>query len=714
MSISLDAVNARHLWHMQDIGRLWEQHVLKCGAPVNVSILVDVPSQDGIRGGSTVHVFPVAAVRDETFLGRALDAYTSRKRSQVLVHDIEGASDVDGGRSSPKGQDLPPSAEPTGALPVVPPLDASTVNPSDLLFRNLFDGAGAAAVPNDEFGLKRFVASWRQDRPIAYADVEHLCPRVPFLNDGDPVGGAEKPVVRLEDSAVNAFLDTVGKAGLENVTWEIVNGVTSCARYFIDKVSFNKPWYYIGPVEARTVSYVYSIAGVDQFSLPVAAVASKEGGVTLHKRALTVAALSARSPFWRMAVAAYSLFKPGRRQPRRVKQTGEAKKKRNQNAMATGGAAAKKARNGSGAGSVGAAASGSRSGSSLPASAAVLSEDQELRLWNDAPGLDVEDRPVSPADLAGRCSWFWKNRPQPGDRCLSLLSYKTLGDLYRLRGGRVSAAGSSGIFARLVNVPGDNDCFYHVIASGLFDRLAAFPGLPKSDFWQDVGVHPGLLRWGVAAYQRAMLGDGALSYLFPAWLSLTCPGQTFTHPSEGQAVLKKAIMECEGERSWMGVYHGEYAVLADILGAVIRVFSPIGCQPDSAPVDPPHDVNSGLFSLGDARVDIVGQEGHRRCVLRPGNGVVQVKPSCVHVPLHFVSQAAREALASESSADSEVVVHNRAKEIAVSRRCIVLGVIRNGSAHFMYPFVHPHLLTDYTGATLPAFNFTGSAGANTQ
>lgn len=239
---------------------------------------------------------------------------------------------------------------------------------------------------------------------------------------------------------------------------------------------------------------------MDQFSLPVAAVASKEGGVTLHERALTVAALSARSSFWRMVIAAYSLFKPGRRQPRRVKQTAEAKKKRNQNAMGTGGAPAKKARNGSGAGGAGAAASGNRSRSSPSGSSAVLSEDQELRLWNDAPGLDVEDRIVSQADLAGRCSWFWKNRPQPGDRCLSLMSYKTMGDLYRLRGGRVTAAGSSGSFGRLVNVPFDNDCFYHVIASGLFDRLAAFPGLPKSDFWQDVGVHPGLLRWGVSAY----------------------------------------------------------------------------------------------------------------------------------------------------------------------------------------------------------------------
>lgn len=714
MSVTLDAVNARHLWHMQDIGRLWEQHALKCGAPVSVSILVDVPSPQGGQGSSTVHVFPVAAVCDETFLSRALDAYTSRKRSQVLVQDIDGASEVERGRSSPKGQGPPLCEGPPGALSVVPPLDASTVNPSASLFRNLFDGAGPAALPNDEFGLKRFMASWRQDRPIVYADVEHLCPSIPFLHDGDPAGGPEKPVVRLEDAVVNTFLDTVGKAGLESVTWEIVNGVTSCARYFIDRVSVNKPWYSIGPVEARTVSYVYCIAGVDQFSLPVASVASKEGGVTLHERALTVAALSAGSPFWRMAVAAYSLFKPGRRQPRRVKQPAEAKRKRKQNPKATGGAPTKQPRTGSGAGGVAASAPGNRSDAIPPGSAAVLSEAQELALWNDAPGLDVEDRPSSPADLAGRCGWFWKNRPRPGDGCLSLMSYKTLGDLYRLRGGRVTATGTSGTFGRLVNVPGDNDCFYHVIASGLYDRLMAFPGLPKSDFWQDVGVHPGLLRWGVAAYQRAMLGDGALSYLFPAWLSLTCPGQSFAEASEGQAVLTKAIMECEGERSWMGVYHGEYAVLADILGAVIRVFSPIGCQPNGAPVDPPPDANSALFSLDNARVDVVGQEGHRRCLLRPGNGVVQVKPSCVHVPLHFFLQASRESSASRASGDSGVTIHNRAKEIAMSRRCIVLGVIHDGGAHFMYPFVHPHLLNDYTGATLPAFNLTASAWVSTQ
>lgn len=50
----------------------------------------------------------------------------------------------------------------------------------------------------------------------------------------------------------------------------------------------------------------------------------------------------------------------------------------------------------------------------------------------------------------------------------------------------------------------------------------------------------------------------------------------------------------------------------------------------------------------------------------------------------------------------------------MSRRCMVLGVIHDGSAHFMYPFIYPHMLTDYTGGTFPAFNLTGSAGANTQ
>lgn len=119
-----------------------------------------------------------------------------------------------------------------------------------------------------------------------------------------------------------------------------------------------------------------------------------------------------------------------------------------------------------------------------------------------------------------------------------------------------------------------------------------------------------------------MLGDGPLSYLFPTWLGLTCPGQSFAQPIDGQAVLKNAISECEGERSWMGVYFGEYAVLEDILGAVIRVFSPLGCQPDGAPVLASADVEAEKFSLADARVELVGDVGHRRCVLRPGNGIV--------------------------------------------------------------------------------------------
>lgn len=687
---------------MQDIGRLWEQHARKCGSPVAVSILLDVPSQAAGQPRSTVHVFPVSAGSDEAFLGRVLDAYSSRVRGHAVIRDYEEPAPVDGGRM-PAFVAGPSTVPPDG----VPRLGTSTANPLPSANDDVVNGVDAAAKVGDDFGLKRFYSAWRLDRPISYADVQRLCPRIPFVNDNDPTGAAEKPIVRLEDAVVNGFLDLVGKPTLQSVTWEIVNGVTSCARFFIDKVSLNKAWYCIGPVEATKITYVYNIAGVDTFSLSVAAMASKEGGVSLHERALTIAALCALSPFWRMVVETYSLIKPGRPQARRARRSTASKGKRPRDKNAAEDGAAKVPRVGAGVGDVsdpalGTPPSPSDAGLTAPRPK-VVSNGHELQLWTDAPGLDVEDRPVSEADLVGRSGWFWRHRPQPGERCLSLLSYKTLGDLYRLRGGRLSTAPVAGTFGRLVNVPGDNDCFYHVIASGLLDRLSSFPNLPKGGFWEDVGAHPGLLRWGVAAYERAMLRNGPLSYLFPTWLGLTCPGQSFAQPAEGQAVLEKAIKDCEGNRSWMGTYHGEYAVLADILGAVIRVFSPVGCQPDGSLLVPPAGLDPAHFSIADARVDIVGSDGARRCELRPGKGVVQLKPSCVHVPLHYMAHATREATSSGASADAGVAVHRRAKEMAVARGCMVLGVIHDGGAHFMYPFVYPELLTDYTGAALPAF-----------
>lgn len=210
------------------------------------------------------------------------------------------------------------------------------------------------------------------------------------------------------------------------------------------------------------------------------------------------------------------------------------------------------------------------------------------------------------------------------------------------------AAGTSGTFGCLMNVPGDNDCFYHVIASGLMVRLAAILNLTKSPFWDVFGVQPGLLRWGVAAYLRAMMGRGPLSYHVSTWLGLNCPGQSFALPSERLAVLERVIAECEGERSWMGRDHGEYTVLAGILRVIIRVFSSIGCQPGVAMLKGPSDLEPAHVSFSDAFVDVVGEDGHRRYVLRPGQDLVRLKPSCIHVPLHCVAQASREALDSQS------------------------------------------------------------------
>lgn len=148
-----------------------------------------------------------------------------------------------------------------------------------------------------------------------------------------------------------------------------------------------------------------------------------------------------------------------------------------------------------------------------------------------------------------------------------------------------------------------------------------------------------------------MLGRGPLSDLFSCWLGLTWPGQSFVQPSESQAVLERAIKECEGKRSWMGSYHGEWAVLADILGRIILVFSPIGCQPSGLILEAPSAFEATHTSLADAFVDVVGQKGERRSLLQPGRDVVQLKPSCVPLPLHCVSQASRKSFGSQGSTE---------------------------------------------------------------
>lgn len=329
----------------------------------------------------------------------------------------------------------------------------------------------------------------------------------------------------------------------------------------------------------------------------------------------------------------------------------------------------------------------------------------DLQDWMDAPGLDVEDRFITAADLQGECGWFGQHRPQPGPQCLPLHSYKTLGDLGRLRVAIDTPQEVAGTFARMEDVPGHNDCFYPVIAIELMSRLGVFPQVRKSHFWTEIGVYPGLLRWGAAAFQRTMLGKGALCHLCPAWLGLTRPGQAFSHPGLAQSVLRNATLECEGERSWMGSTHGEYAVLTDIRSVIIRVFSPLGCTPDGTMSKAPTSQDPGLFSVAGAGVDILGQPGSRRCVVRAGDDVVQLKPSCIHDPLRCVMQAQVEAQASGQPREASFI-SMRAKEIALLRSCMVLGVIHDGSAHFMYPHVYPRLFNDFTGTMLLACNLS--------
>lgn len=698
MSISLDAVASRHLWHMQDIGRLWELHARQSGSPVYVSILLDVPAAPPDQDRSVVHVFPAAPVRDQSFLGRALETYASTGRRDAAPRgpQVDLATRVlppaIGAPPDPLSQEGPP-----GTPSLTNEASGLVAGPSQPL---LGMAAARAGAHNDEFGLRRFQAAWHLDRPITFLDVEHLCPQIPFLEDDYVPSYAEQRIVRVDASVVDAFLETINVPTLSAVTWDAMNSLVNCARQFIDQRSYQKPWYLLGPAELSEIQYVCNHGGQDQSSLSVPSMATKAGGVSGKERAFTMAVLSALSPFWRMVVLAHSLFRPGR-QTRRVKKSVGTGRRRQKKLDDAGQPPTKKQRN---------------EGQSDEDLDAALKKDgpppsngpraMDLKTWLEAPGLDVEDRPITDANLRGACGWFWQHRPQPGPDCLPLLSYKTLGDLARRRPEQGLLRETPGSFGRLENVPGDNDCFYHVIALGLMDRLDAFPNLRKSPFWMEVGVHPGLLRWGVAAFQKAMLGSGPLSHLFPAWLGLTCPGQAYPDPQVAQAVLRKAILECEGERSWMGSNHGEYAVLTDILGVIVRVFSPIGCSPDGTMSQAPVRQDPSLFSVAGAGLDIVGQAGSRRSLLRPGNDVVQLKPSCVHVPLRCVVQAQLEVQSSGGYSDAPVL-NMRAKEIALSSSCLVLGVVHDGSSHFMYPRVYPRLFTDHTGVTLPAFNLIG-------
>lgn len=294
MSISLDAVASRHLWHMQDIGRLWEQHSNQSGSPVSASILVDV-LESSARERSDLHVFPTAQVSDESFLSRALEASTSDARrdgtSGSLLDTNRPARILSPGVDS---LDIVPSPAPPGML-----AGSSGVNGHQALLRRppLERVVARTDTQKDEFGLRRFLAEWKQDRKITFHNVEHLCPPIPTLDDDNVPSGRERRRVRIDGSVVEGFLGVVALPTLTSVTWEVLNGVISCARHFIDKRSFQKPWYLIGPAELKDIEYACILAGGDECSLSMASMSSKSGGVTGLERALTIVVLFALSPF---------------------------------------------------------------------------------------------------------------------------------------------------------------------------------------------------------------------------------------------------------------------------------------------------------------------------------------------------------------------------------------------------------------------------------
>lgn len=139
------------------------------------------------------------------------------------------------------------------------------------------------------------------------------------------------------------------------------------------------------------------------------------------------------------------------------------------------------------------------------------------------------------------------------------------------------------------------------------ERLGTFKQMFKNAFWTEVDINIGLLRWGVAAYQRALMSSGAMSSVFPTGVSLTCPRESFASQARAEGVLSRAIKRRGQHNACMGGTKGDDDILDDFLAIIFRMFSPIGCQSNGEMLQPPTGQDSTLSSLGDTRMDTIGE-----------------------------------------------------------------------------------------------------------
>lgn len=756
MPLSLDGESNRLLLTMRFIGKMWEQHAQARGERTRISVLVHQVSDEPGAVESVLHVIPSSpADGDIDYLRDILRTYTDAGDADARSPGPSPfpGSTLSNAPSSGQGDALrsqhPPSApgaQPTlGAKVASPDMNEAAVKNAAVnsAFADLA-AQRAAAAPQDERGVEAFVRQWQGPRDLSYKDLLHVCPVLPVVDKQVPAAVVQSPVTLQREHEL-AFLQAIGAPNLEAFKWKMIVLFTSCVRTLVNffsptrNMNRAKPWHEVGPSVAK--KYTYMIGTVSYESVSVNQAMVRSSGAHKLQRAVTFVALYTESPFWRAACLIFRTCNKGlvwddsqdivRPKPRETSHDSDGSSQESgkggvdldallgddvsspsehDDDQAGGQRRSKRRKTGDirghkkkGSKQTDKKRTASKKGTSSAAAASGAAQHPELRrsLWVDAPGLDLANRPKTPVDMQrSQCSWFWINLPKMGAHSLPLSAYQTLGELFHDRLSKQQFSVQPRTFARLYDVPGDGDCFYHALACGLIDRVTQFPDMPRSPFWKEVGVHPGLLRWAVIAMQRTILDSSPTGLqLLKTWGYLTNIGEPFDLMAV-RAQVQDAIGLSEAHRLWMGRFNGDYSLIANVLQVIIKVFRSRGCQSNGSVVPLPFNED---FTIADATMHVVTDGmGAQVGQVRSGKGTLTLEVSATHVPICFVDQA-RIASLSLPAGDQLLFINRKSLELAREAGCVVMGAVHSGSDHFMYPHVYRSLLSECTGASLPAY-----------
>lgn len=757
MPLSLDGESNRLLLIMRFIGKMWEQHAQARGERVRISVLVHQVGDEPGADQSVLHVIPSSpADGDIDFLREVLRTYTDAGGPEAFSRGVSPfpgstlSNPPSSGQGDARGSQPPLSAP--GAPPITSVRTASRGINESAVKNAAIDQANAdlgaqraAAAPQHERGVQALAQGWQGPRALTYTDLLPVCPALPLLDTQSRAAVVQSPIP-LQDDHVAAFLQAIGAPNLAAFKWKTIVLFTSCVRTLVNffaptrNLNRSKPWHEIGPNVAN--KYTYTVGTASYVSVSVNQAMVRSSGKHKLERAVTFAALYTESPFWRAACAIFrtcnkdlvwddgqDLLRP---KPRETAEDSdesspgagkggddlgalladdgsspsgsdddEAVGERLSKRRKTGDSRERK--KGGSQKQTGKKSSAAKRRSTSFGGAPGGVQHPELRrdLWVDAPGLDLANRPKTPTELQrSRCSWFWTNLPKMGAASLPLSAYQTLGGLFHDRCAKQQFSVQPRTFARLYDVPGDGDCFYHALACGLMDRVTQFPDMPRSPFWKEVGVHPGLLRWAVIAMQRTILESSPTALeLLETWGYLTNIGEPFDQAAV-RAQVQDAIKLSEAHHLWMGRFNGDYSLMANVLQVIIKVFRTRGCQANGSVVQVPYNAD---FAIADATLNVVANEnGANVGRVQSGKGALTFEVSATHVPICFVNQA-RTASLSLPAGDQLFFISQKSLELARVSGCVVMGVVHSGSDHFMYPHVYRSLLSEFTGASLPAY-----------